>query len=62
MINDYNNINEVLVWLFVSHDSKNKDLLRLNIRSRGPVINEIAERYGGGGHKLASGIRLQDSS
>ena len=62
MINDYNNINEVLVWLFVSHDSKNKDLLRLNIRSRGPVINEIAERYGGGGHKLASGIRLQDAS
>ena len=62
MINDYNSINEVLVWLFITHDPKNKDLLRLNIRSRGPIINEIAERYNGGGHKLASGIRLQDAS
>lgn len=62
MINDYNNIDEVLVWLFVSHDSKTKDLLRINIRSRGPVINKLAEKYNGGGHALASGIRLSDPS
>lgn len=60
MINDYNNINEVLVWLFASYDPKNKDLMRINIRSRGPVINTVAESFGGGGHAYASGIRLND--
>ena len=33
-------------------------MIRANIRSRGPAINEIAAIYGGGGHKLASGARL----
>ena len=42
MINDFNNINEVLVWVFVSHDAKN-NIYRVNIRSRGPVINEMVE-------------------
>lgn len=56
MINDFNNINEILVWTFVSRDEKN-DLYRVNIRSRGPVINEIAAKYNGGGHKFASGVR-----
>ena len=44
MINDFNNINEVLVWVFVSHDAKN-NIYRVNIRSRGPVINEIDSKY-----------------
>ena len=59
MINDFNNISEVLVWTFVSHDAK-AGQYRVNIRSRGPVINEVAQKYGGGGHKLASGVRTED--
>ncbi len=55
MINDFNNINEVIVWVFITKDKSN--LYRVNIRSRGPVINEVAARYGGGGHKYASGVR-----
>lgn len=62
MINDFNNINEVLVWMFISSDSKNKSTLKFNIRSRGPIINELAEKYGGGGHKYASGIRIVDGN
>ena len=58
MINDFNNINEVLVWVFVSHDTKN-NMYRVNIRSRGPIINEIASKYSGGGHKYASGVRTE---
>src|SRR5574344_121741 len=34
MINDFNNINEVIVWVFVSKDIKN-NMFRVNIRSRG---------------------------
>ena len=56
MINDFNNINEVLVWVFITHN-ENTGLYKLNIRSRGPVINEIAAKYNGGGHKYASGLR-----
>ena len=56
MINDFNFIKEVYVWIFLTYDEKN-DSYKINIRSRGPVINEIAARYGGGGHAHASGIR-----
>lgn len=58
MIGDFNNINEVLVWIFVTEDVK-QEQIRINIRSRGPVINTIAEQYNGGGHPLASGARLK---
>ncbi len=59
MINDFNNIEGVYVWTFISHDEKTGQY-RVNIRSRGPVINEVAAKYGGGGHKYASGVRTTD--
>ena len=59
MINNFNYIEEVLVWVVFSEDVKN-NLIRVNIRSRGPVINTIAEKYNGGGHKFASGVKLDD--
>lgn len=57
MINNFNFINEILVWIIVTEDLKNNNV-RVNIRSRGPVINKVAEKYNGGGHALASGARL----
>lgn len=33
---------------------------RLRIRSKAPVINELAKEYGGGGHPLASGAFMPD--
>lgn len=59
MINNLNYINEIIVWVFLSEDVKS-DVIRANIRSRGPVINEVASIYGGGGHKFASGARVAD--
>lgn len=56
-INEFNNIDEILVWLSATEDVKN-NYIRVSIRSRGPVINTIAERFGGGGHKLASGVKV----
>ena len=58
MINDFNFIKEVLVWSFITYDEKT-GIYKVNIRSRGPVINEIASKYGGGGHKFASGVRTE---
>ena len=59
MINDLKYVNEILVWVFFSEDVK-MNIIKANIRSRGPVINEIASKYGGGGHKFASGARLKN--
>ncbi|MFA1821286.1 bifunctional oligoribonuclease/PAP phosphatase NrnA [Virgibacillus oceani] len=33
-------------------------IIRVRLRSKGPVINEIAEKYNGGGHPLASGATV----
>lgn len=57
MINSFNHIIDILVWVVVTEDVKN-DLIKINIRSRGPVINYIAEKYNGGGHKYASGAKV----
>ena len=56
MINDFSNIKDVYAWTFVTFDEKN-EIYKVNIRSKGPVINETAARFGGGGHKFASGVR-----
>jgi phosphoesterase RecJ-like protein len=58
MINNFNFINEVLVWVTITEDTK-AGLIRVSIRSRGPVINTVAEKYNGGGHKMASGARVE---
>lgn len=57
MINNLKFVNEIVVWVFLSEDTKS-NLIRANIRSSGPYINELATRFGGGGHKYASGARL----
>ena len=59
MIGDFNYIEGIYVWLFVTEDVKNENY-RISIRSRGPVINTTAEKYHGGGHKLASGAKITD--
>ena len=53
-----NFIEEVYVWLTITEDVKN-DLIRVSIRSRGPEINQVAEKYHGGGHKFASGAKFK---
>ena len=57
LINDFNNIEELLVWLCATEDIKNS-CIRVSISSNGPVINKVAEKYNGGGHNLACGARL----
>lgn len=61
LINEFNNIDDYIVWVTLTEDIKN-NYIRVSIRSRGPVINKLAERFGGGGHALASGIKLKDFS
>lgn len=57
IINNLCYIDEIKVWAFFSEDNKNKTV-RVSVRSRDIVINKLAEKFGGGGHKFACGIRL----
>lgn len=59
LINSFNFIREVLVWTFMTEDIKNNGY-KVSIRSHGPIINEVAQKYSGGGHKYASGARLNN--
>ncbi len=58
-VNDFYFIKELICWMFVVYDERN-DIYKANIRSRGPIINEVASKYNGGGHKFASGCRTND--
>lgn len=61
MINNFNFIKELYAWAFSSYDEKS-DIYKINIRSRGPIINTIAGKYNGGGHMFASGARIKTES
>ncbi|MDL4840673.1 bifunctional oligoribonuclease/PAP phosphatase NrnA [Aquibacillus sp. LR5S19] len=37
-----------------------ENLIRVRLRSKGPIINDIAAKYNGGGHPLASGATIYD--
>lgn len=51
-------IEGVLLWgIFVEQP---EGYFRCRLRSKGPVINEIAKRHHGGGHPLASGANAKD--
>lgn len=56
LVNTLANIEGILVWvcLFENEDGR----IRANIRSNGPIINEVAAKFDGGGHPKASGAML----
>lgn len=58
MVNEFKYIEGVYSWAAFTEDINNNNI-RGSIRSRGPIINEVASRYGGGGHVFASGVRLK---
>ena len=57
-VNGLNYINELYVWVIFAYDKIN-DNIRVSIRSRGPIINEVASHFNGGGHIYAAGARLK---
>lgn len=58
LINQFNFIEDFYVWCFATEDKKNNQY-KISIRSRGPVINKIANNHNGGGHNFASGARIK---
>lgn len=56
LIENFNNIEQIKVVVFCSED-KGNNYIKCSIRSKGPVINTVANHYEGGGHIYASGAR-----
>ncbi|ALX48354.1 DHH family phosphoesterase [Lentibacillus amyloliquefaciens] len=49
------NIEGIKAWVLFIEEN---ELIRVRLRSKGPVINEIAAKYNGGGHPMASGATV----
>lgn len=61
MVHVLNNIKGLEIWMTVYYDDTIKSW-RGSLRSRNLPINQIAEKYNGGGHKLAAGFTLKKLS
>jgi phosphoesterase RecJ-like protein len=59
MVHVLNNIRGLEIWMTVYYDDTIKSW-RGSLRSRSLPINQIAEKYNGGGHKLAAGFTLKN--
>lgn len=55
LVNLASRIEGVVCWVTFVEQESEETFYRCRIRSKGPVINEIAARHGGGGHPMASG-------
>ena len=56
-VNLVRSLEGLYAWCFAI-DEGNK--VRVRLRSKGPAINELAEKYAGGGHPMASGATVKD--
>ena len=56
-IDELGHVKEFAVWaMFTQHDD-GQELFDGSLRSKAVTINDIAEKYHGGGHKNASGVK-----
>lgn len=55
LVGTLGDINQMKAWVFFIEED---DVIRVRLRSKGPVINELATKYNGGGHPLASGAKV----
>ncbi|MFC3418373.1 bifunctional oligoribonuclease/PAP phosphatase NrnA [Salinicoccus hispanicus] len=54
-VNIYREIDEASIWFMAVEEEED---IRVRLRSKETVINDIAEHFGGGGHPLASGVSI----
>lgn len=58
-VNLFSNIEGIGIWCSITEDPKDK-CWRISIRSKGTVINQVAAKWGGGGHAQASGAQIKN--
>jgi phosphoesterase RecJ-like protein len=57
LVNCFANVEGLKAWVFFIEEPEQ---IRVRLRSKGPIVNKIAEAYNGGGHPMASGATAFD--
>ena len=57
-VGNLDSIREVICWMVFIENNDDKGSIRVRLRSRFVTINEVAEKYHGGGHACASGATV----
>ena len=52
LVGSLGNVKNIRAWVMFIEEN---DTIRVRLRSKGPIINELAKKYNGGGHPLAAG-------
>ncbi|HBS02822.1 MAG TPA: bifunctional oligoribonuclease/PAP phosphatase NrnA, partial [Firmicutes bacterium] len=62
-VNLFSNISGINAWCSITQDvDKKEPCWRISIRSKEKDISGVAAKWGGGGHKQASGAKIKDLS
>ncbi|SFG43337.1 DHH family phosphoesterase [Sporolactobacillus nakayamae] len=56
LVNCFSNVEHLKAWVLFSEEDQ---VIRARVRSKGPSINELAAKYNGGGHPMASGATVK---
>lgn len=57
LVGSLGNVKGICAWVIFIEDG---ETIRVRLRSKGPIINELAKKYNGGGHPLASGASITE--
>ena len=60
MVNSMSGVDGSPVWVLINQYSENE--IRCRVRSLGVVINDVAAKYGGGGHKAVGTCQFDDET
>lgn len=55
LVNAFSDVEGIRTWAFFVEEP---DQIRVRLRSKGPVINTVANQFNGGGHPMASGATI----
>jgi len=58
LVSELGAIKGIVAWALFTEADEGE--IRVNLRSKGPAINGVAEKYRGGGHPMASGANIAD--
>lgn len=55
LVNAFSGVEGIKAWVFFIEE---EDQIRVRLRSKGPVVNDLAAHYNGGGHPMAAGATV----
>lgn len=57
LVSTLGSVKGIRAWVFFIEEEKE---IRVRLRSKGPIVNELAKQYNGGGHPVAAGASIYE--